>query len=268
MNKAEKLAIEINEPELLVDIYTQLYHTHEVNLDLENAFTYLKKHNEMHDSLYQVSQSSVIAELQTQYETEKKENENILLKKNAEIRNKELLIKDQDLNNEKHSKYLLFGGLFLSLIMGISIYYRFRSARNKNKIIRTQKTELEEVNKEVMDSIKYAQRIQDAMLKSNKYIGNNIPSHFLFYKPKNVVSGDFYWYAEKKGFLYLAVADCTGHGVPGAMLSMLGISFLNEIHSTSTIYSCAQVLDQLKVKVVNELNENTDNERMHDGMHV
>ncbi len=275
LKKAEELAIKTKDYEDLVHIYDQFSRTYELKQDYVNAFNYSKKYLEVHDSLYQVSQSSVIAELQTKYETQKKENENVLLKKDARIKDQELLLKDKDIEDEKQSKYLLYGGLVFSLIVGVSIYTRFRSSQKKNSIIHLQKedlekqkSELEEVNKEVMDSIKYAQRIQDAMLKSKEKIGEIVPPHFLLYKPKHLVSGDFYWYAEKKGHLYLAVADCTGHGVPGAMLSMLGISFLNEIHSTSQLLSCAHVLDQLKVKVVKELSENSEKDLVRDGMDI
>jgi len=266
--KAIKIAIKNNDGENLDVFYKQLIVVYELKEDYINAYNYSKEYMHLHDSLYQISQSSVIAELQTRYETQKKENENVLLKKDAKIKDQELLLKDKNIEDEKQSKYLLFGWLFLSIITGISLFARFKSAQKKNNIIRAQKSALEEVNKEVMDSIKYAQRIQDAMLNSKENIGEIIPPHFLLYKPKHLVSGDFYWYAEKKGHLYLAVADCTGHGVPGAMLSMLGISFLNEIHSTSKLLSCSHILDQLKVKVVKELSENSEKDLVRDGMDI
>ena len=276
LQKAINNAKKRNKIENLEIFYKQLIVVYELKKDYVNAFNYSKEYMIIHDSLYQVSQSIVIAELQTKYETQKKENENVLLKKDAKIKDQELLIKDKDIEEQKQSKYFLYGGLLFSLLVGFSIYTRFRSSQKKNSIIHSQKedlekqkSELEEVNKEVMDSIKYAQRIQDAMLKSKEKIGEIVPPHFLLYKPKHLVSGDFYWYAEKNGYLYLAVADCTGHGVPGAMLSMLGISFLNEIHNgSSNLLSCAQMLDQLKVKVVKELSENSDEHRVRDGMDI
>ena len=93
----------------------------------------------IHDSLYQVSQSIVIAELQTKYETQKKENENALLKKDAKIKDQELILKDKDIEEQKQSKYFLYGGLVFSLLVGFSIYTRFRSSQKKNSIIHSQK---------------------------------------------------------------------------------------------------------------------------------
>ncbi len=116
-----------------------------------------------------------------------------------------------------------------------------------------QKKLLEHRNIEIIDSIKYAQRIQQALLKDEEHISKHLPPHFILYKPKDIVSGDFYWVLEKNSHLYIAVADCTGHGVPGAFLTMLGTSYLNEITSRDDFPSPAQILDELRIKFVKEL---------------
>ena len=154
--------------------------------------------------------------------------------------------------------WLVKGGAVLVVVLllfAIFWYYRLRLSNKQKKLIENQKILVDISNKEVMDSINYAQRIQDALLKAKEHISKHLPPHFVLFKPKNVVSGDFYWYSEMKEYVYIAVADCTGHGVPGAMLSMLGISFLNEINSSDELYTPAQILDLLKVKVVSELNQ-------------
>lgn len=119
--------------------------------------------------------------------------------------------------------------------------------------IEHQKKLLEHRNVEIIDSIKYAQRIQQALLKDEEHISKHLPPHFILYKPKDIVSGDFYWVLEKIPHLYIAVADCTGHGVPGAFLTMLGTSYLNEISSRDDLPSPAQILDELRIKFVKEL---------------
>jgi serine phosphatase RsbU (regulator of sigma subunit) len=119
--------------------------------------------------------------------------------------------------------------------------------------IQEQSRLLELHNKEVMESIRYAQRIQEAVLKEKKHISEHLPEHFIFFKPKDIVSGDFYWAQEKEDFLYVAAADCTGHGVPGGFLTMLGIAFLNEILSQPDILTPAQILEQLRQKFIKEL---------------
>lgn len=119
--------------------------------------------------------------------------------------------------------------------------------------IEQQKSLLEQRNKEIVESIRYAQRIQQAVLKEEHHVSEHLPEHFILYRPKDIVSGDFYWAQEKEGVLYVAAADCTGHGVPGGFLTMLGIAFLNEIISKNEVQSPAQILNELRDKFINEL---------------
>ncbi|MFO0494642.1 MAG: tetratricopeptide repeat protein [Flavobacteriia bacterium] len=119
--------------------------------------------------------------------------------------------------------------------------------------IRDQSRLLEERNNEILESIRYAQRIQEAVLVEKKHISSHLPEHFIYFRPKDIVSGDFYWAQEKEGFLYVAAADCTGHGVPGGFLTMLGIAFLNEILSQKSLLTPAQILGELRDKFIKEL---------------
>ncbi|MBI4931427.1 MAG: hypothetical protein HY841_11730 [Bacteroidetes bacterium] len=120
---------------------------------------------------------------------------------------------------------LLFAGLLIFL--GIKLFKVENLEFNEK--INLQKKLLEEKNKDITDSITYAKRIQKALMASDSLLNKNLPEHFILYKPKDIVSGDFYW-AQKCGDKFLiATCDCTGHGVPGAFMSLLGISFLNEI---------------------------------------
>ncbi len=130
-----------------------------------------------------------------------------------------------------------------------------------NTEIEAQKTLLEERNKEIVDSIRYARHIQKAVL-SNKSRALH-QNYFVFFRPKDIVSGDFYWVHQKDNYLYLGVADCTGHGVPGGFLTMLGFTFLNEIISSPAILSPAEILNDLRKKFLNGLSlENSNNDGM------
>ncbi|CAN5457183.1 hypothetical protein BH10BAC1_BH10BAC1_16720 [soil metagenome] len=131
--------------------------------------------------------------------------------------------------------------------------------------IEDQKQLLEHRNIEIIDSIKYARRIQQALLKDEEHVSKHLPPHFILYKPKDIVSGDFYWVLEKNSFLYIAVADCTGHGVPGAFLTMLGTSYLNEITRKDDFPSPAKILDELRLKFVKELGADGETK---DGMDI
>jgi len=130
-----------------------------------------------------------------------------------------------------------------------------------------QKEIIEIKNKEILDSIHYAKRIQLALLKSEEHSSKHLPEHFILFKPKDIVSGDFYWALEKQDFLYVTAADCTGHGVPGAFMSMLGIAFLNEINSVDEILTPAEILNKLREKIVENL-ATGDTADQKDGMDI
>ena len=141
-------------------------------------------------------------------------------KKMIEFKNQETL------QGEQNKKIILFISLILTIALVLLVFTRFRNSQNKNFIIEKQKKSIEEKTKEVQDSIAYSKEIQNVFLKSivdnPKYFKNSL----LIYKPKDVVSGDFYWYKEINDNLFVVVGDCTGHGVPGAIISVLAIQCL------------------------------------------
>ena len=109
--------------------------------------------------------------------------------------------------------------------------------------IESQKAELESKNKSITDSLNYAQRIQEALLPSEDYFRKYFKESFILYKPKDIVSGDFFWIGEKEEKIFIAAADCTGHGVPGALLSMIGHELLNKIINVDKIVQPSEVLE-------------------------
>ncbi|MGE0567644.1 MAG: SpoIIE family protein phosphatase [Bacteroidia bacterium] len=125
----------------------------------------------------------------------------------------------------------------------------------------SQKEELVVKNKEIIDSINYAKRIQYALLAHGEYLSDNIPLHFIYFKPKDIVSGDFYWAIKKDKYFFLAVCDSTGHGVPGAFMSLLSISFLNEAINERNIIEPNEVFNYVR----NRLIENISKEGQKDG---
>ncbi|HLC83739.1 MAG TPA: SpoIIE family protein phosphatase, partial [Bacteroidia bacterium] len=104
--------------------------------------------------------------------------------------------------------------------------------------------------------------------KEEEHISEHLPEHFILLKSKDIVSGDFYWALEKQNHFYLAAVDCTGHGVPGAFMSMLGVAFLNEINATMEVLSPAEILNQLRDKIVKELGQGKKELEAKDGMDI
>jgi len=131
-----------------------------------------------------------------------------------------------------------------------------------------QKEELEEKNKDITDSINYAKRIQEALLPSIEMRKNLFPDAFILFYPRDIVSGDFYWFAEKNGKRLIAAVDCTGHGVPGALMSMIGNSFLNEIVNERALTRPGLILDKLRNLVIRSLKQSEAESGANDGMDI
>lgn len=138
--------------------------------------------------------------------------------------------------------------------------------------IRKQKEEIEEKNKNITSSIEYARTIQDAILTSKEYLQNVLKHFFVFYMPRDIIGGDFYWAYKSltTDRVVVAVADCTGHGVPGALMSMIGYSLLNEIVIENKVEETNVVLDQLRNGIINSFQQTNISkvERSHDGMDI
>jgi len=150
---------------------------------------------------------------------------------------------------------------------------RTREISEQKEEIEAQRDEIEAQRdlvfaskEEITDSITYAQRIQAAVLPHKSYLDRLIPEYFVLFKPRDIVSGDFYWFKEVESSLVVVAADCTGHGVPGAFLSMLGITLLNELFVEGRSHNPGEILGQLRTKVKDMLAQEGDNRDQKDGM--
>jgi len=137
----------------------------------------------------------------------------------------------------------------------------------EQKVIeRTLKIEQQKIN--ITDSIHYASRIQKALLTPYEELRRLLPSYFIFNKPKDIVSGDYYWVSDAEDKVIVALADCTGHGVPGAFMSILGISILNEIVSKSETIIASEVLNELRGNLIKSLRQTGESDEARDGMEM
>jgi serine phosphatase RsbU (regulator of sigma subunit) len=166
-----------------------------------------------------------------------------------------------------HAKYMKYVTLILSFLIVIETQYYLNKFIGKQlNVIQKQKEKIEFQKEEITQSIKYAGRIQDAVLPPLNKLPNDL-NYFIFYKPKDIVSGDFYWFAQKNEMLYMVAGDCTGHGVPGAFMSILGISSLNEIINESDHHlSTSDILNSLKDRIINSLQKNEHETVSESGM--
>jgi len=186
---------------------------------------------------------------------------------------KEIDLQESQIGRQRTVILLIAGLSFIGIVL-LLITVRVNGQRRKaNKLLLAQKTEIERQKhlvdlkqKEILDSINYARRIQNALMASNKLLDSHLPEYFVMFKPKDIVAGDFYWAAPlKDGFLYIT-ADSTGHGVPGAFMSLLNISKLNDAINQKRIHRPDLVLNEVKSEIIKALNPDGSSEEGKDGM--
>jgi len=218
-------------------------------------------------------QIDLAKELETKYNAEKLEQE-------AKIRDLELENSKITLSRQQNIIWILGVGIFIVVLLVILIFINFRQKKKinhelqeKNVLVEEQKQKTEEQNvllsrknKEITDSINYAKRIQEAILPSRFTIAESIANGFIMFQPKDVVSGDFYWMEEKNNDLFIAAADCTGHGVPGAMVSVICSNALSKALLEEGIEDPGKLLDRTRTIVINQLQKSS--EHVNDGMDI
>jgi serine phosphatase RsbU (regulator of sigma subunit) len=148
------------------------------------------------------------------------------------------------------------------------LYSLNEELQSQKEELLTSSERLLKANNEITESINYASIIQYAVLSAPASFYSAFPDHFIIYKPRNIISGDFYWIQEKDGRFYIACADCTGHGLAGALLSMLGISFLKDIMHQQSHLNAAEILDYLREFIVETLNQTGEFGEAHGGMDI
>jgi tetratricopeptide (TPR) repeat protein len=290
----------------------------------KKAFEYSEIYNETKDSIFNSEKTKAVAEMQTKYETEKKQQE---------IEKQKLIIEKQDIDNHRQRtqrNFSIAGSLLLAMFalvvlrgyqqkkrsnsiiteknlqlehafeeikassealtkQNFRLNEQFDEISNQRNEIENQKNSLanlawelqekgEEIeqqknilalqNKEITDSIRYAQRIQNAVLPNSDYLKQLFSDYFILHKPKSIVSGDFYWATQVREFIVFCITDCTGHGVPGAFMSMMGVSFLNEIVRKEELTNAAKVLNVLREHVIAALVEQDESYVQFDGMDI
>ena len=220
----------------------------QASLDAFRQYTAIK------DSLYS-------SDIEIKIATMEKDNEIKLLNSNKAKQDLEM--------------YLLLGGILVLISALVFSYLRYKEKKLlseklilKNKVIEEQKQLVEEKNEHIYSSIRYASTIQHAILPWDSRIRKSIPDIFIFYKPKDIVSGDSYWFQEVDGIKFLAVIDCTGHGIPGAMLTVIASSVLDDAVLGKRLNDTAQILTYMNEKVAEVLNQKLEENSIRDGMEI
>jgi serine phosphatase RsbU (regulator of sigma subunit)/Tfp pilus assembly protein PilF len=236
----------------------------------KNGMLALEMHKlsiQMRDSINNQNTQQATVLQQAKYDYEKQ--------KTIDDAKHQTLLNEQEDQKERQKiiTYSIVGILFLVVLFLIFVFNRLQITRKQKKQIELQNSELEiqkkiveEKNEEITDSIHYAKRIQAAILPSEKAVKESLPDSFIFYKPKDIVAGDFYWLEKKNGKILFAACDCTGHGVPGAMVSVVCVNGLNRSVREHGLTDPAQILDKTREIVIQEFEKSED--EVKDGMDV
>jgi serine phosphatase RsbU (regulator of sigma subunit) len=194
----------------------------------------------------------------------------------AEFKAAQIIKEEKNKAEKKRQKYIIIGTaiiLFIALFFSFFLFRAFKRIQKNNLIISNQKQEvekqkhiIEEKHKDITDSIAYAHRIQSSLIPSLEKINHFYPSLSILFQPRDVVSGDFYWYVKQEKYHVFALADCTGHGVPGAFMSIIGLNLLNTFVNEKNLQTPNDVLTHLKSGVISSLNANSSELDKRDGM--
>lgn len=279
----------------LKDVYKEIAITYNKQNKNDSAFRYMQLYAAINDSIFSEENSKMIAQMQTKYESVKKEEENKALVARNEL---------SDVKIQQQSRFQIGLLFFLGMIFIFAIFlYRSNKQKQKNnQIILIQKEKVEGQrmqllikNKEIVDSITYAKRLQEAILPPIEMLVKYLPESFIMYKPKDIVAGDFYWMEvvspmlitgdfenpaednnnitslSDKKLVLIAAADCTGHGVPGAIVSVVCSNALNRTVKEFGISDPGKILDKVRDLVVETFirkNSNGEMNEVKDGMDI
>lgn len=237
----------------------RMYQTYNYLNNTSEALRYLKKAYDLRDTLFKIDNAKNMNDMAEKYESEKKNLEIEKQKLEVEKKNEE----KNKVEAQKKQQTIIFLIVALVLIInGVFFYNRYKLSQKQNAIIEEQKSEVEhqknlveEKQKEIIDSINYAKRIQYTLLAHHDFIKENLNDFFVYFQPKDIVSGDFYWATKRKNLFYLAVCDSTGHGVPGAFMSLLNTTFLNEAINERAIENPGEILDFVRQRLIDNISK-------------
>jgi serine phosphatase RsbU (regulator of sigma subunit) len=266
--------------EELSEAYQGLSSSYAALEDYRNAYKYISLRNEIDNALFRQKAEDKSNKMIFAYQLNQKQDEIASLEQQAQI--EKLKVRRQ------RSITIATGslGLFILMLAG-GLYSRMQYVRRTNEMIRKQRDEIEsqrnEIEKQrdkiqlqhdtvyaqkemITDSISYAQRIQSAMLPPETVLKGMTRDYFILFKPKDIVSGDFYWVKQVQDHLVIVNADCTGHGVPGAFMSMLGITLLNDLIGDRCYNAPSAILENLRAKIKEMLAQEGEADEQKDGI--
>lgn len=259
INQALEMAKSFGAKDLMKYGYETLSRVYAEQKNYAKAYEYQQLLIEIKDSILNSETTKQLFELQAKYENEKKQKEIELLTKDSEIQALQL-------NKNKLWISVLCVAILLIIALAALLYNRFKVKQKINQQLEHRNIEITQQKKEITDSINYAKRIQESILPPVEAWNRLLPDSFIFYRPKDIVSGDFYWIEQKNDYVCFAAVDCTGHGVPGALMSVVGFNLLTQAINEVNLIKPSEILKHLDAGVTKTLRQSEDGKGVKDGM--
>lgn len=261
---AYDLAANYSSPDFVLTTSKFLAEYYQVKRDYKSALEFTNVYLAVKDSLNTNENMKTIGKLEAQYDFDKEQATQA-----SRFEEKLLAQRTLAIAEKKQQKLIIIAvsvGLLIVAVFSFFLYKRMRFTRKQQILIARQKEMVMLKNKEILDSINYAKRIQAAVLPATTIFKKHLPDSFILYKPKDIVAGDFYWLEKKNDHLLVAACDCTGHGVPGAMVSVICNNGLNRSVREHNIVDPSEILNKTREIVIQEFEKSDEN--VNDGMDV
>ncbi|MES2514729.1 MAG: tetratricopeptide repeat protein [Bacteroidota bacterium] len=263
LKKWSLLLKELNDPNEYRLYYEALSRFYEKTNKPDLALINFKKYTQLKDSLF--GRENISRSLQQEFKISYEKRfaaDSVIAEEEKKSANIRLELSETRVQQANTQKLLLYSGLVIVLLFTLFIFNRFKVTQRQKLLIefkeqetQKQKYVIEEKQKEILDSINYAKRIQHSLLAPDQLLKDNLMEHFVYFNPKDIVSGDFYWATKKNNKFYIAVCDSTGHGVPGAFMSLLNIGFLAEAINEKEIEKPNEVFDFVRDRLTNTVSK-------------
>ncbi|MBI2271300.1 MAG: tetratricopeptide repeat protein [Bacteroidetes bacterium] len=247
------------------DITSEAYHsfakTYEKAGRYNEAYENYKTYSEIKDTILNFQSAEAISEMLARYETSKKDAEILLLTKDSEL-------KQQEIGRQKSVRNIVLFGLLLITVLSFLLLGRYRITKRLNNELDKMNSLIYNKNRLIMDSIDYAERIQRLILPPMETVCRHLADSFVVYIPKDVISGDTYWFTKQENIFLLTAIDCTGHGVPGALMSMVAYNLLNRSVGTGEKPDAVSVITNMNKGLKNFLARPVERSSVRDGMDI
>ncbi len=272
--KSLAISKELNNIENTGSSYQNLASIYEDKGDYKNALNYQKEFYRIADTLFGLKMKESTIEMEEKFHSEQSKKEIELLSSVNELKTKENEIQKDQLKKNQIAiiLFILFAITITSL--AVLFYKNYLKTKKLNNLLSNKNDQIEYQKKEILDSILYARRIQDSILSSNEELMSALPKHFIIYKPRDIVSGDFYWTyslnleATGRNISVVALCDCTGHGVPGAFMSLISYTILNQTVKDASVTGPDTVLNYLAKELPVALKSSGQSKDLRDGFDI